>query len=222
MKQIYNTQVLQVQPCQTGFIFVEKQEAEEEKTVINYKMLDFERASFNPVTRNVYLLAKFGNRFERFEENAEEFLSMKTLFFPERYAMVCDSDGLASLYTGDGLLRYQRSLVYNEEVPYDLVLGDTCFWASYPENGAVIRYSLHNLRQELRIGGGASRLPSPKGLYYQHEKLLFCSPTEKKVFQLDPVTFEMEAYHSFEEPIHNYYKYHSHEIVWLDSGIYKL
>ncbi len=221
MKQIFNTDVLQVQPCQTGFIFVQKQE-EEEKAVVTYKMLDFERSSFNPVTRNVYLLAKFGNRFEQFEENPEEFLNMKTLFFPERYVMVCDAQGLASLYTGDGVLRYQRSLDFDGEVPYDFVLGDNCFWASYPENGAVIRYSLHNLRRELRIGGGASRLPSPKGLYYQHEKLLFCSPAEKQVFEMDPVTFELASYHSFDEPVHNYYKYHSHEIVVLDSGIYKL
>ncbi len=221
MKQIFNARILQVQPCQTGFIFVEQQ-VEEEKTVVTYKMLDFERSSFNPVTRNVYLLAKFGNHFQQFEENPQAFLHAKTLFFPERFVMICDDEGTASLYTGDGVLRYQRSLVYGGEVPYDFVLGDGCFWASYPENGAVIRYSLHNLRQELRIGGGASRLPSPAGLYYQHEKLLFCSPSEHKVFQLDPVTFEMEVYHSFEEPIHNYYKYNSHEIVVMDSGVYAL
>lgn len=221
MKQIFDSRILQVQPCQTGFIFVEQQ-AEEEKTIVSYKMLDFERSSFNPITRNVYLLAKFGNRFELFENSAEEFINTKTLFFPQRYVMICDGNGLASLYTGDGVLRYQRSLVYGEEVPYDFVLGDDCFWASYPQNGAVIRYSLQNLRQELRIGGGASRLPSPKGLYYQHEKLLFCSSSEHKVFELDPITFEMEAYHSFEEPVHNYYKYNSHEIVVLDSGVYAL
>ena len=221
MKQILGSNVLQVQPCQTGFIFVEK-EQEEEKAVISYKMLDFERSSFNPVTRSVYLLAKFGNRFEQFEENPQAFLNAKTLFFPERYVMICDEKGLASLYTADGVLRYQRSLVYGEEVPYDFVLGDGCFWASYPQNGAVIRYSLHNLRQEIRVGGGASRLPSPSGLYYQHEKLLFCSPSERKVFELNPATFEMEEYHSFEEPIYNYYKYNSHEIAVLDSGVYKL
>ncbi len=221
MKQIYDTGVLQVQPCQSGFIFVQKQE-EEDKTVVTYKMLDFQRPSFNPVTRNVYLLAKFGNRFEQFEENPELFIKTKTLFFPDRYVMVCDPQGMASLYTGDGLLRYQRSLVYGGEVPYDFVLGDGCFWASYPQNGALVRYALHNLRQELRIGGGASRLPSPSGLYYQHGKLLFCSPSEQKVFEMDPATFDMEIYHSFEEPIYNYYKYNSHEIVVLDSGVYAL
>lgn len=221
MKRICDTQILQVQPCQTGFIFVEKGK-EEEKTVISYKMLDFERTSFNPVTRNVYLLAKFGNRFEQFDENPETFIHMKTLFFPERYVMICDTKGMAGLYTGDGVLRYQRSLTYQGEVPCDFVLGDDCFWASYPKGGAVIRYSLHNLRQELRIGGGASRLPSPKGLFFLHHTLLFCSPSEKKVFQLNTETFEMDEYHTFEEPIHNYYKYNSRELVVLDSGVYLL
>lgn len=221
MKQIFGPCILQVQPCQTGFIFVEKGE-EEERTVITYKMLDFERSSFNPVTRNVYLLSKFGNRFEQFEDSPEDFIHMKTLFFPERYVMVCDQQGMASLYTGDGALRYQRSLLLGEEPPYDFALGENCFWASYPKNGAVVRYSLQNLRRELRIGGGASRLPSPEGLMYQHSKLLFCSSSEHKVLELDPLTFEMEVYHSFEEPIHNYYKYHSHEVVVLDSGVYLL
>ncbi len=221
MKQICEPCVLQVQPCQTGFIFVEKQ-MEEERTVISYKMLDFERSSFNPVTRNVYLLSKFGNRFEQFEEKTEELITAKTLFFPERYLMICNSKGMASLYTADGALRYQRSLVYGGEVPYDVVLGENCFWASYPQNGAVIRYALHNLRQEIRIGGGASRLPSPKGMFYLHGTLLFCSPSEKKVFGLNPFTFEMEEYHTFHEPVHNYYKYNSQEVVVMDSGVYLL
>ena len=223
MKKLFDTEIVQVLPCQSGFIFVEKGEVGEDgKTAIVYKMLDFERASFNPTTRKVYLLSKFGNHFEQFQKDTEEFLAMKTLFFPERFVMVCNGEGLASLYTGDGLLRYQRSLVHGGEVPYDFALGENCFWASYPKSGAVIRYSLHNLRQELRIGGGASRLPSPKGLMYQHGKLLFCSPAEKKIFELCPETFEMEEYHSFSEPVHHYYKFHSHEIAVLESGVYKL
>lgn len=222
MKQIYGTDALQVLPYQNGFIFVVKQEEHEGKAVVAYRMLDLERMTMNAVTRNVYLLAKFGNLFERFEENPEDFLAVNTLFLPEHRLLVCDQKGEVSVYAGDGTVVYAGAFSYQGALPDSFVLGENCFWVSYPKAGAVIRYGLHSFRPELRIGGGAGPLPAPEGLLYQHDRLLFCSPTEQKVLQLDPVRFETQEYHTFEEPIHRYYKFHSHEIVVLDSGIYKL
>ncbi len=222
MKQIYDTQALQVLPCQNGFIFVIKQEEVEDKAVITYKLLDLERMTMAASTRNVYLLTKFGNHFQKFDENPESFLGVNTLFFPDHRLLVCQPDGACSVYSSDGVLRYQGSLAYKDQGPDSITLGDNCLWASYPQEGAVIRYGLQNLRPELRIGGGSSRLPTPTGLMYLHDRLLFCSPSEKKIFQLNPVEYDLEEYHTFSQPVYRFYKYNSHELVVLDTGVYKL
>ena len=64
----------------------------------------------------------------------------------------------------------------------------------------------------------AGRLMSKRGM----GKVLFCAPDEHKIMQLDPVTFQVEEYHKFDQPVHQYIKYHANEIVLLDSGIFKL
>lgn len=222
MKQIFGSEVLQIQPCQNGFIFVLKQEEQNEKTVIAYKMMDFERMTIAPVTRNVYLLEKFGGQFERYDQNPDDFLNLRSLILPERRLLTVDTKGNAVVVGGDGRKQFEGCLTYQGCVPDHLVLGDGCVYASYPDAGAVIRYNAATLRQELRLGGGENPMPRPEGLYYQNGQLLVCMPTEHKMMELNFNTFELEDYEAFEEPIHRYLKYNANEIVLLDSGAYKL
>lgn len=222
MKQIFGTEALQMLPCQNGFVFVIKQEEYDGKAVIAYKMLDFEHMNMTAVTRSVYLLAKFGNCFEQFEDNPEQFLSLRSVTLPDHRLLVTDAAGNTVAYTAEGNICWQGSLAYEGAAPDSMAAAENCFWASYPEKGAVIRYGVQSLRPELRIGGGNSSLPTPEGLFFYHEQLLICCKDEKAILQLNPQTFAVEEYHSFAEPVHRYFKYHANEIVLLDSGIYKL
>jgi hypothetical protein len=222
MKQIFGQEALQVLPCQKGFIFVVKQENREEKAVITYKMLDFEEMKMTAVTRNVYLLTKFGKHFERFEDNPDDFLQIRTLLFPDQRLLTVTPQGEATLYAADGSVKWQGELTYQGCAPDSVVADENYVFVSYPDAGAVLRYSLPTMRQDMRIGGGAAPLPKPEGLYYQHGQLLICSPTTNEILQLNPKTLETEPYHTLEEPVHRYAKFLSNELVMLDSGIYKL
>ena len=221
MKQIYSSDAFQMIPCQNGFIFVVK-ERQEEKTKISYKMLDFEHLTMTPVTRNVYLLTKFGNHFESFDFGPEDFLPYRTLFLPDHRLLAVAPNGKATVYSGDNRVVYKGDLSYDGCAPDSLVLGEDCFFASYKQAGVIVKYRLHNMRRELRYGGPSGELPAPEGLHYQLGKVLFCAPDEHKIMQLDPVTFQVEEYHKFDQPVHQYIKYHANEIVLLDSGIFKL
>ncbi|MBR4869010.1 MAG: hypothetical protein IKU10_07620 [Clostridia bacterium] len=222
MKQIFGSEAIQIQPCQNGFIFVVKQEEHDQKAVVSYKMMDFERMTIAPITRNVYLLEKFGNQFERYEQNPDDFLNVRSLVLPDRRLLVVEPNGMATITGGDGYRQLQRDLSYQGCVPDHLVLAEDSFFASYPAAGAVIRYNAATLRQELRVGGGNRPMPTPEGLYYQNGQLLICMPTLCKIMELNFDTFELEEYETFEEPIHRYLKYNANEIVLLDSGAYKL
>ena len=222
MKQIFGSDVLQIQPCQNGFIFVIKQEERDDKAVVTYKMMDFERMTIAPVTRNVYLLEKFGNLFERFDDKPDDFLNLRTLMLPDRKLLTVDQKGAATVTASDGGRLLRADLTYNGCAPDCLVAGPTCFFASYPEAGAVIRYHAGTLRREMRVGGGGAPMLRPEGLYYQNGQLLICMPTLHKVMELNAKTLELQDYETFEEPVHRYLKYNANEIVLLDSGAYKL
>ncbi len=222
MKQLFGTEALQVLPAQNGFIFVMKQEEREEKAVVTYKLLDFDKLSLTPVTRNVYLLAKFGNQFERYDDNPDDFLHLRTLLLGDRKLLSVDLKGKATVTTPDGKVLWRGELVYNGCPADGLALGDNRIYVSYPEAGAVLGYNAETMRQEIRLGGGGDPLPRPEGLYYQNEQLLICMPTEKMIGQLDLKTFQLSEYESFDQGVHRYVKVNANEVVMLDSGVYKL
>lgn len=221
MKQIFDQNAFQVFPSQNGFIFAVREERDD-KAMVSYKMLDFERMTLSPITRKVYLLEKFGHHFDRYGDNPEEFLQLRTLFLPEHRLLMVDPMGNAKTYIGDGSVTWQGELTYDGCPPAGLALAEEGLYLSFTEAGAIVRYNPRTLRAEMRFGGGDGRLPGPEGLYCQHGKVCFCAPSEHKVFQLDPQQFTVEDYYEFDQPIHQYLKYHANEIVRLDSGVYKL
>ncbi|MBR6548632.1 MAG: hypothetical protein IKT68_03720 [Clostridia bacterium] len=221
MKQILDQNAFQVFPSQNGFIFAVKEEREG-KAVVSYKLLDFERLTLSPITRNVYLLEKFGQHFERYADNPEEFLQLRTLFVPDHRLLTVDPMGNARVYHGDGTVSWQGRLLYNDCPPTGFALDENGLYVSFGEAGAIVRYHARTLRPEMRFGGGNGCLPCPEGLYCQHESVYFCAPKEQKIYQLNPREFTVEEYAAFDQPVHQYYKYHANEIVRLDSGVYKL
>ncbi len=208
-------------PCQNGFVFVVKEE-QDEKTKISYKMMDFERMTLAPVTRKVYLLTKFGNHFDAFDMNPEDFLPCRTLFLPDHKLLTVDPQGQGMVYASDGSVTAKLDLTYRDCPPSGLAADENYLYLSYEKEGTIWRHQLKNLRRDMRYGGGDSRLPNPTGLFCQLGKVLFCAPADKKIYQFDPVTYQVEEYYTCEEPVHQYLKYHANEIVLLDSGIYKL
>ena len=96
-------------------------------------------------------------------------------------------------------------------------------WASFRENGVLVRYSLHTMREELRIGGGqASTFSKPEGLWVDGDKLVVCNAGSKKLWQVDLKTYAVADCMEFEEPVHQYVRIDDYELVVLDSGVYLL
>ncbi len=83
MKQIYEQGTLQMVRSQNNLVFVAKQDEHEGKTSIVYRMYDCGTGAVSPVTRSVFLLAKFGNIFEQFENDPNEFISCKAVILPD-------------------------------------------------------------------------------------------------------------------------------------------
>ena len=222
MKQISGAEVIQLLPCQNGFIFVEKEEQSEERAVVSYKMVDFERSEVLPVTRSVYLLNKFGNLFEQFEDNPDAFLSLRTLNLSERRLLTVASDGEATVYDAGGRAVWRGEFCYNGATPGGMTADGDGFWVSYPDANCVIRYDGHRMQSRLRLGGDNDAILTPTGLSMLHDRLMVCSREGRQLLQIDPVSFSIDVYHTFDQPVVQYLKYHSKEFVLTLSGIYKL
>lgn len=223
MKRLYGQGAFHMLPISGGFIMAIKQNEYDNKVIVAYKLVSFENGSINPVTRNVYQLAKFGNNFKLFEKQLRDYLNCKTVTLPDKRLFAAYPDGTAKLLSGDAHLDWQGTLKYKDGGPADIAVHGHTLWASFPDNNALIRFNLRNMREELRIGGGTdSAFSEPEGLWVTDDAMLVCNPGSGKIWEVNLKSYTVYEYAEFEEPVHQYIKIGANEIVLLDSGIYKL
>ena len=223
MKRLYGKGALHMIPVNDGFIFAAMQSAYEDKVVVSYKLFSFESGAVSPVTRSVYLLAKFGNNFKIFERQVKDYLNCKVLNTADRKVFVFFPNGDATAYDPDAAILWNGALIYKEKGPSDGVISGRQLWCSFPESDSVVRYNIRTMREELRIGGGKTpAFTQPEGLWLADDSLLVCNTGTNRIREININAYTVQDYAVFEEPVHQYIKVNSNEIVLLDSGIYRL
>lgn len=224
MKQIYDQGTLQMVRSQNNLVFVAKQDEYETKTSIVYRMYDCGSGAVSPVTRSVFLLGKFGNIFERFESDPNEFISCKAVILPDFRALIVLKDGNASIYGRDGKIEWSGTMLYKDQAPTALAISDNTVWATYKNPSAVIAYSVeHHLRRTLRIGGEGDLPTGLAGIYACDDKnLRVCATDEKSIVDVDTEHFTVKKYMSFTDPVLDYKKINSSEFVLTEKGIFRL
>ena len=82
------------------------------------------------------------------------------------------------------------------------------------------------MREELRIGGssGDSSFNKPTGLWINtsNNTMLVCNSAEQNILEVNLKTYTVKEYRQFEEQVKKYVNIDSHELVILESGLYKL
>ncbi len=223
MKKIFGDDAIHMLPLHSGFIIATKQKTYDDYLVVSYKMATLETDALNPVTRNVYQLAKFGNNFQLFEKILPDYLNCKTLQLPDSRLFAIYPDGQAAVYDDMAQTLWSGALKYKDSGPADVALQGECIWATFPESNALIRYNVQSLREELRIGGGEnSAFAAPCSLWINGNSMLVCNRDSHKILEINLSTFEAFDYAEFEEPVHQYIRIDNTEIVQLDSGVYTL
>ena len=95
---------------------------------------------------------------------------------------------------------------------------------SNPDGNAIVRYSLRNMREDLRVGSEHSDvLKSPEYLFRAATgKMLVCTGENRKILSVNLDSYVIDEYMSFNEPVRQYTRIGHDEVVLLDSGIYML
>ncbi len=223
IKQIYQEGVVQVVPTNSGIVFAVKQSGStyDDYMKIAYRMYSCDSGETSVVTRNVFLLSKFGNNFAKVENNPKEFIESKTVSLSDHSVLIVDSKGDAELINFDGRIKWKGNLCYKECIPEALYATEEGVWVSYKKEGAIIRYSPLNMRPEIRIGGNG-QIKFPEGIWAEGNRVLVCTTGDNSVLEIDAETFKTKVYQKFNGTPHNYYKIGANEIVLLDSGLYRL
>lgn len=222
MQKIYDQTAMNILPVPNGFIIAACREALEKKMVVMYKLVSFEESNISPVTKSVYMYAKFGEDYKSYEMQLNQPFYWRTHTLPGGRIFAVHPNGEVRVFDKQACTEWQGTMKYKDSGPADIAVDGNSIWASFPDNNAIIRFNLRTMREELRIGGSNSAFASPEGLWINGESLMVCNSASHKLWQVNLKSYTVHEYASFDVPIHQYMKFGPYEIVRLDSGVYKL
>lgn len=221
MKKIFPGEVYEVLPVTNGIIFSYCKDIVDEKVVIAYKMISFSNGSFTDITRNVYLITKFGNNYKTLAKLCDNYITEKTILLPGgRVFLMSTTDGKARFADFDGTIIWEGDFTYRGNLPADILLFNNALWVSYPVCNALIRYSLNTMHEDLRIGGNKSPFDSPKDLFLEGEHAMIVNSETNKLIRLNLKSYDVFEYESFEEPLYQYVSVGDKRFAVLESGLY--
>ena len=187
-----------------------------------YSVIDFENKSKNVLTKNAYLLKKFGPAFKPISETIPNFVQCDAAILYDRRVLVIYPNGEAGIFDREGELSWSGYFNYHEQTVYGLAPENKYFWSICPAENCFIRYYSQTMQVDLRIGGkDAATFINPMHISSDGGDIFVCCGTNK-VRKIDGSNFTVSDYLNFDEPIKQYHRFGNHSIAVLSGGTYLL
>ena len=187
-----------------------------------YSVIDFENKSKNVLTKNAYLLKKFGSSFKEISETIPNFVQCDAGILYDKRVLVIYPNGEAGIFSREGELSWSGYFNYHDEIVSGLALDGKYFWSICPSENSVIRYYSQTMQVDLRIGGKeAATFLNPTHISADSGDIFVCCGGNK-VRRIDGKDFTVSDYLNFDEQIKQYHRFGNHSIAVLSSGTYLL
>ncbi len=187
-----------------------------------YSVIDFENKTKDVLTKNAYLLKKFGPSFKTISETIPNFVQCDAAILYDKRVLVIYPNGEAGIFDRNGELSWSGYFKYHNEIVFCLALTGKYFWSICPAENCAIRYYCQTMQVDLRIGGkNASTFVRPTHISADSDDIYVCSGNNK-VRRIDGSNFTVSDHLKFDEEITQYHKFGKYAIAVLSSGTYLL
>lgn len=223
MIRIVSLDILDLLPFPSGILFALKEQSETGRDKITFYSYDVKSNSIATVTRNAYLLTKFGPAYMKIAEKLNDHISCDTVKLYNGGLFLLYSSGETGLFDEQGNLIKTGEIRYQDAPARDGAVDDKYVWSVVPDRNLIIKYSVTQNRVMMRIGGEASAsFSAPSSVISDDDFLYVCNPGSKKINRVNLTTFAVEDFKRFDEPVYQYIVSEGHEFVVLASGVYML
>lgn len=226
MRSFYKGTVLEMLPIPSGVVAaIVSDITEDNKMIVEYRMISPETNEIQRIANNVYLLAKFGPGHKSAEIQVKNHLTCRSCVLSDGEIFIIEDDGSAKLLDSDGFAKWIGKVNYKNEIPCNVVYDGKSIWVAFSENNSLIRMNVKTMREELRIGGKsseASGFSKPVGIFAEGNELYVSNSGSCSVWRINTKTYAAEEYLTFEEPVLSFCRTLGKELVLLPSGIYEV
>ena len=225
MKQLLDGKILQMLPVPSGVVVaIATDVTEDEKLVVEYRMISAETNEIQRVSKNVFLLVKFGPNHKMAELQVKNHLTAKTAILSNNKTLVIEDDGSSRLLSDDGIAEWVGSIKFKNEVPSAVAFDGKSVWTAYFKNNSLVRLNAASLREELRIGSKekANNFAGPTDIFVADRHIYVSSVVSKQIWRINTETFASDEYLNAEVPIYGFVHFEHKDILWLSDGIYEI
>ena len=223
MKKISETNVIDIVPFKSGFIYVKKIPQDDGAFRVKFLGYDTKRMENAPVTKSVYLLSKFGPSFEIISEKLGDYATCDAGILANKYVVVVYPTGEMGIFDDRATLVWTGDLQYKEDLVQSLAVDGNNIWCCVPNQNSIIEYSIINKKVNMRIGGdNSTAFSNPVAIVRYDDELFVTNKDSCKVRIVSLKDYSVRDFRLFDEPVYRYIQTCGKEVVLLESGIYVL
>ncbi len=223
MIKVVSLDILDLIGFSSGVLFVLREKQNNDSIKVSFYSFDTETQSISSVTKNAYLLTKFGSSFAPIAKQLGDYVSCDAARLWNGHTFVIYSTGEIGIFDEQGNLKKNDYLKYKDFPARDVAVDNNYIWSAVPDQNMVIKYALLQNRVIMRIGGDDSNtFDCPVSVSEYDGYLYVCNKNSNKIKRVKLSNFHVEDYKEFDEAVYKYIKVENSEFVILDSGVYLL
>lgn len=202
-------------------IIVEKRPLGElNKYKANFYALNFNNGSKEPLTKNAYLLKKFGNQFEKITDTITNYVQCDSIAFPSKNIFVIFPNGQTGLFNEFGEMRWSGVLKYNEHNCSSAAEDGEYFWTCCPDENCVIRYTADSIKLDLRIGSKDAPTFSKPIFASADDKFIYICNEDGRIRKISKSNFAVSDFNGTYPGLKRFYKHGRFSIICTSKGAY--
>mgnify|MGYP003293393911 CR=1 FL=1 len=223
MIKIVSLDIVDLISFPSGVLFVLKENLENDSVKVSFYSFDIATKSIATVTKNAYLLTKFGASYAPIAKQLGDYVSCDTARLWNGQTFIIYSTGEIGIFDENGALVYTGDLTYKDFPARDVTTDNNYIWSVVPAGNMIVKYSLLQNRVVMRIGGdNSTTFSNPVAIEEYDGYLYVCNQDSCKIKRVRLSDFSVDEYKDFDEPIYKYLRIGANEFVVLESGVYML
>ena len=223
MLKIVSLDIVDLISFPSGILFVIKENLDDASVKVSFYSFDIATRSIATVTKNAYLLSKFGPSFDPIAKQLGDYVSCDTAKLWNGQTFIIYSTGEMGIFDEHGALVTTGDLLYKDAPARDVTVDNNYIWSVVPTKNLIVKYSLLQNRVVMRIGGDTpDTFANPVSIEEYDGYLYVCCRDSRKIKRVKLSDFSVDEYKEFDEPVFKYLRTGDCEFAVLESGVYML
>ncbi|WP_294954457.1 hypothetical protein [uncultured Eubacterium sp.] len=187
---------------------------------VNYFILNFSTGEKEIITKDAYLLKKYGANRKIIAQKLGNFVTPSAIVMADRSVLVIYPTGETGLFNSDGELVKDGVLDYNGSPLSGIALDGEYFWSVCQKENCVIRYFIDGVKVDIRVGmAEQNTFPNPHFVSSDEENVYVCC-NHNRIRKIDKATLTVSDVDKTYSDMTGYYRFGDYTIITTYDSAY--